>query len=202
MPGRLNPHFLKAATVGESGKDHTMSRLGKKPVTIPSGAKVSVTGRTINVEGPKGKLDFTAQPQIDLKVEGQEVVVTRADDSRPAKAFHGLTRAIVQNMVVGVTDGYRKALEVQGVGYNATLKGKKIELAVGFANKITKDIPAGVDVRVDGGTKIEVTGPDKQKVGQFAAEVRAVRKPEPYKGKGIRYEGEQVKLKPGKATGK
>jgi large subunit ribosomal protein L6 len=179
-----------------------MSRLGKKPVDVPSGAKVSVDGQTVNVEGPKGKLAFTAQPAVDVKVDGSQVVVTRKDDQRPSKAFHGLTRALVQNMVVGVTQGYRKALEVQGVGYNATLKGKKIELAVGFANKITKDIPDGVEVKVDGGTKIEITGPDKQKVGQLAAEIRSVRKPEPYKGKGIRYEGEQVKMKEGKTAGK
>ena len=179
-----------------------MSRLGKKPVTVPSGVKVNVNGRTVNVEGPKGKLTYTAQPDIDIKVDGDEVHVTRAGDERQAKAYHGLTRALIQNMVLGVSQGYRKALDVQGVGYNATLKGKKLELAVGFANKISKNIPAGVDVKVDGGTKIEITGVDKQKVGQFAAEVRSVRKPEPYKGKGIRYEGEVVKLKPGKAMGK
>ena len=179
-----------------------MSRLGKKPVTVPSGVKINVNGRTINVEGPKGKLTYTAQPDIDIKVDGDEVHVTRAGDERQAKAYHGLTRALIQNMVLGVSQGYRKALDVQGVGYNATLKGKKLELAVGFANKISKNIPAGVDVKVDGGTKIEITGVDKQKVGQFAAEVRSVRKPEPYKGKGIRYEGEVVKLKPGKAMGK
>ena len=179
-----------------------MSRLGKKPVTVPSGVKVSVDGQTIKVEGPKGKLDFTAQPGVEMKVEDNEVVVSRTNDQRPTKAFHGLTRAIVQNMVIGVAEGYRKALEIQGVGYNATLKGKQLDLKVGFANTISKTIPEGVNVSVDGGTKVEVTGPDKQKVGQFAAEVRAVRKPEPYKGKGIRYEGEQVKIKPGKTTGK
>jgi large subunit ribosomal protein L6 len=179
-----------------------MSRLGKKPVTVPSGVKIAVDGRTINVEGPKGKLSYVAQPDVDVSVDGGEVVVTRKGDERQAKAFHGLTRALIQNMVVGVSQGYRKALDVQGVGYSATLQGKKLVLAVGFANKITKNVPPGVDVKVDGGTKIEITGPDKQKVGQFAAEVRSVRKPEPYKGKGIRYEGEVVKLKPGKAMGK
>ncbi len=131
-----------------------MSRLGKKPVAIPSAAKVAVDGQTINVEGPKGKLSFIAQPAIELKVEGEEVVLVRRDDQRQSKAFHGLTRALVANMIVGVTEGYRKELEIQGVGYNATLKGKKIELAVGFANKITRDIPDGLDVKVDGGTKI------------------------------------------------
>ena len=179
-----------------------MSRLGKKPVPVAKGAKVTVDGQTLHVEGPKGKLSYTAQPGIDLKVEGDEIIVSRQSDERTLKAFHGLTRALVANMIVGVTDGYRKALEVQGVGYNATLKGKQIEVAAGFANKITRNIPDGVDVKVDGGTKIEITGIDKQKVGQFAAEVRAIRKPEPYKGKGIRYEGENVKIKPGKTTGK
>ncbi len=179
-----------------------MSRLGKKPVTIPSGAKASIDGKTINVEGPKGKLSFTAQPAIDFSIDDSEVTVSRANDERTSKAFHGLTRALVANMLVGVTDGYRKALEVQGVGYNAVLQGKKLVVAAGFANKITRIVPDGLTVSVDGGTKIEVTGIDKQKVGQFAAEVRAIRKPEPYKGKGIRYEGEQVKIKPGKTTGK
>jgi large subunit ribosomal protein L6 len=179
-----------------------MSRLGKKPVTVPSGVKVAVNGRQVDIEGPKGKLSYTAQPDIDVAVEGNEVHITRKGDERQSRAFHGLTRALIQNMVVGVSQGYRKALEVQGVGYNANLQGKKLVLSVGFANKITKNVPPGVDVKVDGGTKIEITGPDKQKVGQFAAEVRSVRKPEPYKGKGIRYEGEVVKLKPGKAMGK
>lgn len=179
-----------------------MSRLGKKPVSVPSGVKIAVDGRTINVEGPKGKLSYTAQPEIDVAVDGGEVRITRKDDQRQSRAYHGLTRSLIQNMVMGVSQGYRKALDVQGVGYSATLQGKKLVLAVGFANKITKNIPPGVDVKVDGGTKIEITGPDKQKVGQFAAEVRSVRKPEPYKGKGIRYEGEVVKLKPGKAMGK
>jgi large subunit ribosomal protein L6 len=179
-----------------------MSRLGKKPVSVPTGVKIAVDGRTINVEGPKGKLSYTAQPEIDVAVDGGEVRITRKDDQRQSRAYHGLTRSLIQNMVMGVSQGYRKALDVQGVGYSATLQGKKLVLAVGFANKITKNIPPGVDVKVDGGTKIEITGPDKQKVGQFAAEVRSVRKPEPYKGKGIRYEGEVVKLKPGKAMGK
>ncbi|MEM1012679.1 MAG: 50S ribosomal protein L6 [Planctomycetota bacterium] len=179
-----------------------MSRLGKKPVAIAKGAKVSVDGQTVNVEGPKGKLSYTAQPAIEVKVDGEEVVVARRDEQRQSKAFHGLTRALIANMIVGVTEGYKKELEVQGVGYSATLKGKKLELAVGFANKITRDIPDGLNVSVDGNTKIEVTGIDKQQVGQFAAYVRAARKPEPYKGKGVRYLGEQVKIKPGKTTGK
>ena len=179
-----------------------MSRLGKKPVPILDKVKVSVNGKAVNVEGPKGKLSYTALAPINVEVKDNEVLVTRIDDERTSKAFHGLTRALVANMIEGVANGYRKALEIQGVGYNATLKGKKLDLKVGFANTITKDIPDGVEVKVDGGTKVEVTGIDKQKVGQFAAEVRATRKPEPYKGKGIRYEGEVVKLKPGKATGK
>ena len=179
-----------------------MSRLGKKPVPIPDKVKVAVNGKSVDVEGPKGKLSYTMLQPVDATVEGSEVVVTRVDDERQSKAYHGLTRAIVANMVEGVSNGYRKALEIQGVGYNANLQGKKLVLAVGFANKVTHEVPAGVEVKVDGGTKVEITGIDKQKVGQFAATVRATRKPEPYKGKGIRYQGEQVKLKPGKATGK
>ena len=179
-----------------------MSRLGKKPVPIPDKVKVNIDGKAVSVEGPKGKLSYTALAPIGVEVKDGEVLVTRVDDERTSKAFHGLTRAIVANMIEGVSNGYRKALEIQGVGYNATLKGKVLDLKVGFANTISKKIPDGVDVKVDGGTKVEITGIDKQKVGQFAAEVRATRKPEPYKGKGIRYQGEVVKLKPGKATGK
>ena len=179
-----------------------MSRLGKKPVSVPSGVTATVNGQTISIKGPKGTLEFTAQPTIDMKVEGDEVVVSREGEARTSKAFHGLTRALIANMMVGVTEGYKKSLEVQGVGYNAQLAGKKLTLAVGFANKITKEVPEGVNVTVEGNNIIHVEGIDKQKVGQFAAEVRATRKPEPYKGKGVRYLGEQVKLKPGKATGK
>ena len=176
-----------------------MSRLGRKPITVPSNVKINVNGSAIDVEGPKGKLSYTMQPHVSVALDGSELLVSRRDDERDSKAYHGLTRSLIQNMIVGVSEGYSRGLEVQGVGYNATLKGKKLELAVGFANKIVREVPDGVEVKVDGGTKIEISGIDKQKVGQFAAVVRSARKPEPYKGKGIRYEGEAVKIKAGKA---
>jgi large subunit ribosomal protein L6 len=176
-----------------------MSRIGKKPVPVGK-AKVTLKDRHVLMEGPKGKLELDVHPAITVRMddEKKELVVTRPDDQKQSKALHGLTRALLANMVEGVTNGYRKALEIQGVGYKAEMKGKNIVLAVGYANTISVAIPAGVTVALEG-PKIVVTGPDKQLVGQFAAEVRRVRKPEPYKGKGIRYEGEVVKIKPGKA---
>ena len=154
----------------------------------------------VKVEGPKGKLEVNVHPKIDVKIGdgGKELIVTRRDEERESKALHGLTRALLNNMVLGVTQGYKRSLEIQGVGYKAEIKGKNLILSVGYANQITKMIPIELKVETDG-AKIHISGPDKQKVGQFAAEVRQVRKPEPYKGKGIRYEGEVVKIKPGKA---
>ena len=177
-----------------------MSRIGKKPVPLASGAKVSVQEHLVRVEGPKGKLELKVHPSITVKMgEGnKEVVVTRPDDEKQSKALHGLTRALLNNMIVGVTQGYKKTLEIQGVGYKAEQRGKNLVLSVGFAHPITVGIPSNLTVQVEG-LKIHVSGVDKQAVGQFAAEVRKLRKPEPYKGKGIRYEGEQVKIKPGKA---
>jgi large subunit ribosomal protein L6 len=175
-----------------------MSRIGKKPVPIGA-AKVAVNDHNIKVEGPKGKLEMTVHPLISVKLEGKDLIVTRPDDEKQSKALHGLTRALLANMVEGVTNGYKKTLEIQGVGYKAEQKGKSIVLSVGYANTIAVPIPVGVTVALEGPTKIHVSGPDKQAVGQFAAEVRKLRKPEPYKGKGIRYEGEQVKIKAGKA---
>jgi large subunit ribosomal protein L6 len=175
-----------------------MSRIGKKPVPLGK-AKASVNGQKVLIEGAKGKLDLNVHPLITVKMEGAELIVTRPNDESESKALHGLTRALLANMVEGVTNGYKKSLEIQGVGYKADLKGKNLVLSVGFANPVTVPVPPTVNVAVDGGLKIHVTGVDKQAVGQFAAQVRKVRKPEPYKGKGIRYEGEQVKIKPGKA---
>lgn len=175
-----------------------MSRIGKKPVALGK-AKATVNGQKVTVEGAKGKLDLDVPAGISVKVEGTELVVARPNDERQNKALHGLTRALLANMVEGVSNGYKKVLEIQGVGYKAELKGKNLVLSVGFANQITKEVPASVKVELDGPTKVIITGIDKQAVGQFAAEVRQVRKPEPYKGKGIRFEGEQVKIKPGKA---
>jgi large subunit ribosomal protein L6 len=176
-----------------------MSRIGKKPVPIGA-AKVSVADRLVKVEGPKGKLELTVHPVITVKLDAakKELVVTRPDDEKPSKALHGLTRSLLANMVEGVTQGYRKDLEIVGVGYKAEQKGKNIILSVGYANTITLAIPVGLTVAMEGPTKMAITGPDKQLVGQFASDLRRVRKPEPYKGKGIRYEGEYVARKVGK----
>lgn len=181
-----------------------MSRIGKKPVAVPSGVKVDISGRRISIEGTKGKLDFECRPEVDIQYddEKKQVVVTRGADNRMSRALHGLTRALVQNMVVGVTNGYEKRLEIVGVGYLGTVSGDTLQLRVGFANEVHKKIPKGLNVTCPDQNHVVINGPDKQQVGQFAAEVRAVRKPEPYKGKGIRYEGEMVRRKAGKATTK
>jgi large subunit ribosomal protein L6 len=181
-----------------------MSRIAKKPLQIVNGAKISVAGKTVNVEGKQGKLSFVTHANVTVKVDGASVVVERKDDQKLSKALHGTTWRIINNMMIGVTAGYKKTLEMRGVGYKAELKGKKLVLSVGFANQVVRDVPAGITVAVEPGAgditnRIVVSGIDKQAVGEFAANVRKVRKPEPYKGKGIRYEGETVKIKPGKA---
>src|SRR5258705_2252346 len=176
-----------------------MSRIGKKPVPVVKGVKVSVQDHQIKVEGPKGKLELTVHPLITVKQDGDQLVVTRPDDEKQSKALHGLTRALLNNMVVGVSEGYKKSLEIQGVGYKAEMKGKNLVLSVGYANTITMPIPGNVTAQLEGVNKVHVSGADKQAVGEFAAQVRKPRKPEPYKGKGIRYEGEVVKIKAGKA---
>jgi len=179
-----------------------MSRLGKKPVAIPAGVKVSVADRVVSVEGKLGTLKYQHRPEVSVEVDedGKQVVCGRHGDDREDKAYHGLTRALIANMVVGVSEGYEKKLEIQGVGYLGAIAGDTLQLRVGFANEIHKKIPKDLDVTCPDQTHIVVKGMDKQRVGQFAAEVRAVRKPEPYKGKGIRYDGEQVRRKAGKAA--
>ncbi|MBU6173386.1 MAG: 50S ribosomal protein L6 [Planctomycetes bacterium] len=179
-----------------------MSRIGKKPIPLIDGVKVSVHGNDVLVEGPKGKLSFTHRDEVSVKLsdDGKSVEVTRGSDERDARAFHGLTRALINNMIHGVKNGYEKKLEVIGVGYLAAIKGKVLQLRVGFANELQIPIPEGLDVTCPDQTHINVRGCDKQAVGQFAAYVRALRKPEPYKGKGVRYVGEQVKIKPGKSA--
>ena len=179
-----------------------MSRIGRKPVEILAGVTVSVAGDTVSVEGPEGKLSFEHRPEVTVEVNSDDktVVVDRVNDQRESRAFHGLTRALINNMIIGVKEGYEKRLEIVGVGYNGQIQGDTLKLRVGYANELQKKIPMGLDVSCPDNTHIVVKGPDKQKVGQFAAEVRALRKPEPYKGKGIRYEGEHVKIKPGKAA--
>ncbi|MEX0793737.1 MAG: 50S ribosomal protein L6 [Pirellulaceae bacterium] len=181
-----------------------MSRLGKKPVAIPAGVKIALAGRTISVEGPLGKLSYDHRPEVSVNVDSDanQVVVSAEGDSRESKAFHGLTRALVANMLVGVNTGYEKRLEIVGVGYLAAIQGDVLQLRVGFANEVHKKIPTDLTVTCPDQTHVLVKGIDKQRVGQFAAEVRSVRKPEPYKGKGVRYQGEYVKIKPGKAAGK
>ena len=181
-----------------------MSRIGRKPVVVPANVKVALAESTIAVEGPNGKLSFQYRKGIDVSFDDakREVLVTRADDERERRALHGLTRSLIANMVKGVTDGYVKKLEINGVGYQAQLKkANTVALQVGYANQVVLEAPEGVKVLVPDATHITITGADKQKVGQFAAEVRKVRPPEPYKGKGIRYEGEVVRRKAGKAFG-
>lgn len=179
-----------------------MSRIGKVPVAILDGVKVAVKEQTISVEGPKGKLSQRFDQAIAIEVDDgtKAVVVTRKNDERESKALHGLTRALVKNMILGVKDGYEKKLELVGVGYVCSLAGKKLSLRVGLANELKREVPDGLTVVCPDQTHINISGCDKQLVGQFAAEIRSLRKPEPYKGKGIRYQGEQIKLKPGKAA--
>src|SRR5919199_5291600 len=178
-----------------------MSRVGKKPVEVPAGVKVRVADGRVSVEGPKGKLEIAHHRNIRVEYDeaGKVVRVTRPDDDRQNRALHGLTRSLVANMVEGVTKGYERRLKIEGIGYQARMDKKTLVLAVGYANAIEMTPPEGVTVELSDPTTIVVRGADKQRVGQFAAEVRAVRKPEPYKGKGIRYEGEQVRRKEGKS---
>jgi large subunit ribosomal protein L6 len=181
-----------------------MSRIGRKPVVVPANVKVAVADSTINVEGPKGKLTWSFRREIGVRYDeaGRQVLVERPDDERQSRALHGLTRSLIANMVEGVANGYTKKLEIVGVGYQAQLKkANTVALQVGFANQVVLEAPPGVTVVVPDATHIVISGPDKQAVGQFAAVVRKVRPPEPYKGKGIRYEGEVVRRKAGKAFG-
>lgn len=179
-----------------------MSRIGRKPVPIIDGVNVNVADRVISIEGPKGKLQFKHRPEVVVSLNDEEksVEVSRSSDERTSRELHGLTRAVISNMMRGVKEGYEKKLEVVGVGYICAIQGKELQLRVGFANELKKQIPDGLDVTCPDQTHIVVRGCDKQMVGQFAAEVRALRKPEPYKGKGIRYQGEQIKLKAGKSA--
>ena len=178
-----------------------MSRIGKQPIVIPSGVKVQIADGAVKVEGPKGKLELKPHPAMSIKHDDKTkaIVVTRPDDDRLNRALHGLTRSLIANMVEGVTKGYMKRLKIEGIGYQARMDKKAVVLTVGYANAVTVTPPDGVTVAVPDPTTVVVTGADKQKVGQFAAEVRHVRKPEPYKGKGIRYENEQVRRKEGKS---
>lgn len=177
-----------------------MSRIGKQPITIPPKVKVSVTGTKVLIEGPKGKLGLELPRRTGLKVDGNKIVVSRDGEDAEARAMHGLGRALVNNMVKGVTDGYVKKLEIHGVGFKASVQGKVINLNVGYSHPINYEIPDQVKVTVDENTKITVEGPDKQAVGKVASELRAYYPPEPYKGKGIRYSDEKIIRKEGKTV--
>ncbi len=178
-----------------------MSRVGQAPIAIPSGVDVKVEGREITVKGPKGELSRLVPEVLSITIEEGELTVARADEERESRALHGLFRSLINNMVVGVTEGYRRGLEIVGVGYRATAQGDRaLELAVGYSHTVKVEAPEGITFEVPSNTRIDVVGIDKEVVGQVAADIRAIRKPEPYKGKGIRYEGEQVRRKAGKAA--
>ncbi len=178
-----------------------MSRIGRLPITVPSGVEVTLNGQHVNVKGPKGALELTvAEPLTIAKNDAGEVTVTRPNDERENRSLHGLTRTLVSNMVVGVTEGYAKKLEIVGVGYRVLAKGpNQLEFALGFSHPVVVSAPEGVTFTVEGPTRLTVSGIDKQLVGETAANIRKLRKPEPYKGKGVRYAGEQVRRKAGKA---
>ena len=176
-----------------------MSRIGRLPITIPAGVDVSIDGRTVTVKGPKGQLSRALHPDITVSQEDGSIVVTRPTEQKTHKQLHGLTRTLVNNMVVGVTDGYRKGLEITGVGYRATKVGEKLSLNLGYSHPVEIDPPIGITFELENPTRLAVVGIDKELVGQVAAQVRSTRKPEPYKGKGVRYAGEQVRRKAGKA---
>jgi large subunit ribosomal protein L6 len=177
-----------------------MSRVGQVPITVPSGVDVSVERGRISVRGPRGRLERSIPEGISVEKSDGEIRVGRASEAREVRALHGLVRSLVANMVQGVTEGYEKRLEIYGVGYRATKQGNNLELAVGFSHPVRKEAPPGIEFDVPAPTKITVRGIDKELVGQTAAEIRAVKKPEPYKAKGIRYEGEYIRRKAGKAA--
>ncbi len=177
-----------------------MSRIGKQPIALPPKVKVEVKGQKVSVEGPKGKLQFDLPRHTSLKVEGSNVLVSRQGEDAQAKALHGLSRALVNNMVKGVSEGFVKKLEIQGVGFKAAVQGKTVNMTLGYSHPINYPIPDQIKVVVEENTKITIEGPDKQVVGQVAAQLRSFYPPEPYKGKGVRYVGEHVQRKEGKTV--
>jgi large subunit ribosomal protein L6 len=176
-----------------------MSRIGRLPVPIPAGVDVTINGQTVVVKGPKGELTLVVASPIEVKKEDGHVLVSRPDDERESRSLHGLTRTLINNQIIGVTEGYKKGLEVVGTGYRVAAKGNSIEFALGFSHSITVAPPAGISFTVEGTNKLTVSGIDKQAVGEVAANIRKLRKPEPYKGKGVRYVGEVVRRKAGKS---
>ena len=177
-----------------------MSRIGKQPIDIPSGVEISVDGSKVTVKGPRGTLEHVFHPEVKITKEGEQILVDRFSEDRFHKGLHGLTRTLIANMVDGVTKGFERNLEIVGVGYRAAMKGNDIELQVGYSHSVVVQRPEGIEFEVPAPTKITVRGNDKAAVGEIAAKIRKVRKPEPYKGKGIRYEGEYVRKKAGKAA--
>lgn len=176
-----------------------MSRIGLAPIEVPSGVDVKIQGQDVTVKGPKGELDLRVRPPIAITNENGTIVVARPNDDRRNRSLHGLTRSLINNMVIGVTDGYTKRLEIRGVGYRAAMEGKTLILNVGYSHPVRMEPEEGIEIGVEGNTQVIVTGVDKQLVGETAARIRRVRPPEPYKGKGIRYAGEYVRQKAGKA---
>ena len=176
-----------------------MSRIGRLPIDIPAGVTVTIDGQAVAVKGPKGELALVIAAPIEAKVEENQVLVSRPDDERSSRSLHGLTRTLIANQIIGVTEGYSKGLEIVGTGYRVAQKGSSIEFALGFSHPVTVEPPVGITLTVEGNNKITVAGIDKQAVGETAANIRKIKKPEPYKGKGIRYAGEVVRRKAGKS---
>ena len=177
-----------------------MSRIGKKPVAIPSGVKAAINANTINIEGPKGKLSYSFAPGFKVEVKDNAVSITRPSDAKQDKSTHGLIRSLINNMIIGVTEGYKKELEITGVGFKAAVQGKVVNMVIGYSHPINYNIPDQIKVTVEENTKLTVEGPDKMLVGKVASELRAFYPPEPYKGKGVRYVGEHVQRKEGKTV--
>ena len=177
-----------------------MSRIGMKPVPVPAGVKVTVSGKDVVVEGKLGKMSLALPEPISAAVEGNEVKVSRVSDEGNNKALHGLIRSLIKNNVIGVSEGYKKELQIVGVGYKAVLAGNKLTLSLGYSHDIVYPVPEGIKIQIADGTKLQITGIDKQLVGEVAASIRKFKKPEPYKGKGVRYSDEHVVIKPGKTN--
>ncbi|MFT4552648.1 MAG: large subunit ribosomal protein L6 [Chlamydiales bacterium] len=177
-----------------------MSRIGKEPIVLPKGSEAKLVGKLLTVKGPKGSLELELMDCVDVTIEAEVLTVNLIGDDSDNSKFHGLHRALINNMVAGTTNGFEKVLEMQGVGYRAAVKGRQLDVQVGFSHPTLMDIPDGIEIKVEKNTVLTLTGIDKQKVGQFAAEIRAKRPPEPYKGKGIRYRGEYVRRKAGKTA--